>query len=83
VEINALLGWYARGAATWFNLGAFAAPSAYTFGDVGRNTVFGPGLQPLDLALDRVFNMTEKSSFEAHAVLAASQKLPHRDGRSS
>src|SRR5258708_27929640 len=42
-----------RTAAKWFNPGAFVAPPAYTFGDVGRNSVYGPPLQTLDLALAR------------------------------
>ncbi|HSB75571.1 MAG TPA: carboxypeptidase regulatory-like domain-containing protein, partial [Terriglobales bacterium] len=34
-------------AAEWFNPKAFATPAAYTFGNVGRNSVYGPGLQTL------------------------------------
>jgi hypothetical protein len=48
----------------WFNPGAFAAPPAYTFGNVGRNTVEGPGLQTLDAAVVRAFNLTERMKFE-------------------
>jgi len=54
-----------RNANTWFNPTAFVAPPAYTFGNVGRNTVYGPGMQTMDLALDRVFSLTEKTRFEA------------------
>jgi hypothetical protein len=43
----------------WFNPAAFAAPAAYTFGNVGRNTVYGPGMQTLDLALVRTFAIRE------------------------
>ena len=39
----------------WFNPAAFATPPAFTFGDVGRNSVYGPPLQTLDLALARSF----------------------------
>ena len=56
-----------RNATTWFNPSAFAAPPAYTFGNVGRNTVYGPGLQTMDLALDRSFSLAEKARFEARA----------------
>jgi len=56
-----------RNATTWFNPGAFAAPPAYTFGNVGRNTVYGPGLQTMDLAVDRSFSLAEKTRFEARA----------------
>jgi hypothetical protein len=50
--------------AQWFNPAAFATPAAYTFGNVGRNSVYGPGLQSMDLALGRVFPITEKMKFE-------------------
>jgi hypothetical protein len=51
-------------AARWFNTKAFAAPPAYTFGDVGRNSVYGPGLQTLDLAVVRDFSLTERAKFQ-------------------
>ena len=56
-----------RNSTTWFNPAAFAAPPAYTYGDVGRNSVYGPGLQTMDLALVRSFNLPRKSRFEARA----------------
>jgi hypothetical protein len=56
-----------RNSTTWFNPGAFTAPPAYTYGDVGRNTVYGPGLQTMDLALVRSFSLTEKARFETRA----------------
>jgi len=48
----------------WFNPAAFAAPAAYTFGDVGRNSVYGPGLQTLDFAVARDFSLTERAKFQ-------------------
>ncbi len=54
-------------AAQWFNPAAFAAPPAYTFGNVGRNSVYGPGMQTLDLALERTFGLTEKAMFQFRA----------------
>jgi hypothetical protein len=53
-----------RTANEWFNPAAFAAPPAYTFGNVGRNSVYGPPLQTLDFALARTFRLTEKASFQ-------------------
>jgi hypothetical protein len=35
----------------WFNTAAFVLPTFGTFGNVGRNTVIGPGLFVLDLSL--------------------------------
>jgi hypothetical protein len=46
--------------AAWFNPGAFATPAAYTFGNLGRNTVYGPGMQTADVALERSFAITER-----------------------
>ena len=48
----------------WFNPRAFSAPSPYTFGNAGRNTVFGPGQQTLDLAVSRNFTVTETTRFQ-------------------
>ncbi len=53
-----------RTADEWFNPAAFATPAAYTFGDVGRNSIYGPPLRTLDLAIVRRFSLTEKTSFE-------------------
>ena len=54
-------------AAEWFNPQAFATPPAFTFGDVGRNTVIGPGMQTLDLALAREFHIVERTTFQFRA----------------
>jgi hypothetical protein len=48
----------------WFNTAAFTVPAAYTFGNVGRNTVSGPGMQTMDLALSREFTITEVVRFQ-------------------
>jgi hypothetical protein len=56
-----------RNATTWFNPAAFAAPPAYTYGNVSRNSVYGPGMQTMDLGLVREFAITEKARFEGRA----------------
>jgi hypothetical protein len=56
-----------RTADRWFNPAAFATPAAFTFGNVGRNTVYGPGRQTLDLALQREFSMTETVKLQVRA----------------
>jgi hypothetical protein len=53
-----------RTANEWFNPAAFSTPAAYTFGDVGRNSVYGPPMQTLDFALARTFRLTETASFQ-------------------
>jgi hypothetical protein len=54
-------------AASWFNTEAFATPAAFTFGNVGRNTIYGPGRQTLDLALQREFAVTENVKLQLRA----------------
>jgi hypothetical protein len=48
----------------WFNPSAFSAPPAFTFGNVGRNTVYGPGMKTVDFAIARSFVLTEKLRME-------------------
>jgi hypothetical protein len=56
-----------RSVQEWFNLAAFAAPAAYTFGDSGRNILRGPGLINTDLGLSRVIPITERVSIQFRA----------------
>jgi len=56
-----------RTADRWFNPAAFAAPPAFTYGNVGRNSVYGPGMQTLDLAIERAFSLTEKAKLQFRA----------------
>ncbi len=56
-----------RTADEWFNPAAFAAPPAFTYGDAGRNSVYGPPLQTLDFALARSFRITERANFQFRA----------------
>jgi hypothetical protein len=49
---------------SWFNPSAFTTPPAYTFGDVGRNTVYGPGMQTMDAGIARGFALTERLRLE-------------------
>lgn len=48
----------------WFNPAAFGVPAAFAFGNVGRNSIYGPGMQTLDLALNREFGITERVKFQ-------------------
>jgi hypothetical protein len=48
----------------WFNTAAFSTPAPYTFGNAGRNIIPGPGNEVIDVAMDRRFPITERSSFE-------------------
>jgi hypothetical protein len=48
-----------RSTAEWFNTAAFVSP-VFAFGNVGRNTMTGPGLSNLDATLARTFRLREK-----------------------
>ncbi len=39
----------------WFNPAAFVAPGAYTYGNEGRNQLFGPGTNQIDLSAFKNF----------------------------
>ena len=41
----------------WFNPAAFVAPAPYTFGDSGRNILYGPGLANLNFSLAKHFSI--------------------------
>ncbi|HEV2486906.1 MAG TPA: carboxypeptidase regulatory-like domain-containing protein [Terracidiphilus sp.] len=56
-----------RNSTTWFNPAAFSPPPAYTYGNVGRNSVYGPGMQTMDVGLVRSFSLAEKARIEARA----------------
>ena len=53
--------------AEWFNPGAFAVPPAFTYGNAGRNSVYGPPMQTLDFALARAFRISERANFQFRA----------------
>jgi len=44
----------------WFNSSAFAVQPAGTFGNLGRNAVYGPGAINWDMALSRQFRFKER-----------------------
>jgi hypothetical protein len=50
---------YSKTVKQWFNPGAFTAPNSGTFGDVGRDTLTGPGLSELDLSVAKSTTIRE------------------------
>ena len=56
-----------RTASLWFNPAAFAAPPAYQFGNAGRNSIQGPGMQLADIALSRDFHLLESATLQLRA----------------
>ncbi|MBI3678932.1 MAG: TonB-dependent receptor [Acidobacteria bacterium] len=51
----------------WFNVNAFQAAANGTIGNVGRNTVEGPGYGNLDAAIAKNFKLTESSRLKFQA----------------
>ncbi len=53
--------------AAYFNPSAFITPAAGTYGNVGRNTIVGPGLAELDFSLLKIAALTEKVHLQFRA----------------
>jgi len=53
----------------WYNVNAFASPTPGTFGNLGRNSVWGPPLTSVNASLHKIFSFTErlKLDFSANA----------------
>ncbi len=43
----------------WFNPAAFTTPAQYTFGNSGRNILYGPGFANLNFSLAKTFDIVE------------------------
>jgi hypothetical protein len=56
------------GPAAWFNPAAFALQTT-PFGTVGRDTIWGPGLQQWDLGLAKRFALAEQRYFQFRGEL--------------
>ena len=51
----------------WFDLAAFTVQPQYTYGNSGRNILFGPGLKNLDLSLSKSFPLGETRRLQFRA----------------
>jgi len=54
------------GPAAWFNPNAFTLQTT-PYGTVGRNTIWGPGLQQWDLGVAKRFSVAEQRYFQFRA----------------
>jgi hypothetical protein len=48
----------------WFDINCFPLPAQYTWGDSGKNVLEGPGEVTVDLALRKVFGITDRTNLE-------------------
>ena len=51
----------------WFDVGAFAAPTPGTFGNMRRNSVYGPGVHEMNASIRKTFPIWERVSFDFSA----------------
>lgn len=56
-----------QSAKEWFNPAAFVAQPNYTWGNLGRNTLFAPGTWDMDLGINREFKVREGISLQFRA----------------
>ena len=62
---------------TWFDTTAFARPTGVRFGNVGRNSMRGPGVVNVDLSLFRTFKLTERFGLQFRAESFNLSNTPH------
>ncbi len=51
----------------WFDTSAFATPAQFTYGDAGRNILYGPGRRNFDLSLFKEFGVSERVKLQFRA----------------
>jgi hypothetical protein len=51
----------------WFNTAAFSVPASFTFGNLGRNNMFGPGATNFDFSTFKDFALNERYKFQFRA----------------
>ncbi len=62
---------------TWFDTSAFARPTGVRFGNVGRNTMRGPGVVNTDLSLFRTFKLKERFNLQFRGEAFNLSNTPH------
>jgi hypothetical protein len=71
-----------RSISNWFDKGAYTAPTIATFGNVHRNSLYGPHYSNLDLSFGKTFNLY-KSKLEVRADAKNSLNHPSFGGPDS
>jgi len=61
----------------FYDPSVFSDPAINTYGNVGRNTLLGPGSVNLDFSLFRTFNLTERLNLQFRADAANFFNSPH------
>jgi hypothetical protein len=66
-----------RSIAEWFDVSAFTVPDNYTYGNSGRDILYGPNFRNLDLNLGKNFAIGEGKRLEFRAEAFNSSNTPH------
>jgi len=53
----------------WYDPCAFSKPAPGTYGNLGRNTITGPGLSNVDFSAQKVFKPTERVNLQFRAEI--------------
>jgi len=61
----------------WYNPAAFAQPASYTFGNLGRNSLRGPGLTSIDFSMGKVFHFPRWEQAQMQFRIDATNVLNH------
>ncbi len=62
---------------TWFDTTAFGRPTGARFGNVGRNTMSGPGVINMDMSVFRNFKVTERFNLQFRGESFNVSNTPH------
>jgi hypothetical protein len=60
----------------WFDVSAFTVQPQFTYGNSGRNILYGPGVTNLDFSLAKVFTLTEKFRLQFRAEAFNASNTP-------
>jgi hypothetical protein len=53
--------------AHWFNMASYQSPASGSFGNVRRNSIYGPGLNVVNMAIRKTFKIYERVTFDFSA----------------
>jgi hypothetical protein len=61
----------------WFDVSAFTLPAQYTYGNSGRNILFGPPLRNIDLKIGKNFTFRENKRVEFRCEMFNATNTPY------
>jgi Carboxypeptidase regulatory-like domain len=66
-----------RNRLNWFNVAAFSQPAVGTFGNAGRNDVYGPGINAFNLSAGKSFNIPYREGIQVEFRADAQNVFNH------